>query len=131
MRFWGFREPVTAGGEVIADPAVVKAEIRSAYDQGRRDERKRRHTSPLLSMALLAVAAVGAIMLYYAAREGSFSGAGGVVDAKLTHAVAVAPAAVNSAATQTGAALQTAGEKLQDKGAALSSQSGDPTPPAN
>ena len=130
MRFWGFRDRVAADGEVVADPGVLRAEMRDAYDKGRRDERKRHRSSPLLNLGLLAVAAVGAMMLFYAAREGSFSGAGSVVDTKLSHAAAVAPSAINNAATQTGAALQDTGERLKNKAAALSSQTTDSSAPA-
>jgi hypothetical protein len=132
MRFWSFRDRVTANGEVVADPGELRAELREAYAKGRRDERVRHRRSPLLSLVLLAIAAVGAVMLFYAAREGSFSGGGAVVDTKLSHATeSVVQPAVNNAAAQTGAAIQDAGERLKDKAAALSGQASNPTPPSN
>ena len=73
------------------------------------------------------IVAVGAVILFYVIREGSFAGAGAVVDGKLNSATTnVVEPAVNKAAVQTGAALQQAGQTLKDKGSALQASSANP-----
>ena len=78
MRFWPKRnEPAT---EVEAE------EVEHAYQRGRADERKRHRSHPVLATLLLLAAVLGVGSLYLAAREGSFSDAGKLVDHKLASA---------------------------------------------
>ena len=130
MRTWEKATIAPAAG-AVADPASLRAELQEAYRRGRRDERLHHRRSPLVTAGLIAIAAVGAIVLFYAAQQGSFAGGGQVVDAKLSHATGeVLPNAVNDAATQTGSAMQTAGERLKNQGAALDRQASS-APKAN
>lgn len=71
-----------------ADAHAVATDLREAYERGRRDERATRRRHPVGMTLLFAAAAVGVILLALAAVNGSFSGAGQVVDASLTAAVA-------------------------------------------
>jgi len=78
-------------------PTEPRAGATADYDRGRRDERKRHRGHPLITLALVGVAAFGAVTAYYAVREGSFSRGGAAVDAKLSAAVpSVEQAAVES-----------------------------------
>ena len=125
------KEGVAPAADAVADPGSLKAELQDAYRRGRRDERRHHHRSPLVTVGLITIAAVGAIVLFFAAQQGSFAGGGKVVDAKLSHATGeVLPNAVNDAATQTGSAMQTAGERLKNQGAALDRQASS-APKAN
>ncbi len=80
-----------------ATPAAADAEIRKAYERGRRDERSRHKSHPFLAMIVFMVALAGAGMMYLAAREGSFSRGGEVVDLKLASATDGAMASKPSA----------------------------------
>jgi len=124
MRMWGTEASATVPADgVAAEPTTLRAELREAYRRGRRDERLHHRRSPLITVGLFAVAAIGAIVVFYAAREGSFARGGQVVDNTLTHATGqVVPNVVNSAAARTGDAMQSAGERLKNQGAALASQ---------
>ncbi len=59
---------------------IDKADVKEAYERGRRDERARHRGSPLAAFLVVIVALAGAGALYLAAREGSFTGGGQVVD---------------------------------------------------
>jgi hypothetical protein len=124
MRAWG----VEAREPIVADPGALQAEIHSAYRRGRKDERKHRRRSPLVAGSLLAIAAIGVALLYFAVREGSFARGGQVVDAQLNQAVATAPNVVNDAATHTGAALRSAGERIQAQGVRMGADAPPPGP---
>jgi hypothetical protein len=118
MRAWGVRDAATHDGAVVADANDLRAELREAYRRGRRDEHRRHRRSPLIVGGLLAIAAIGAVMLYFTIQQGSFSRGGQVVDAQLAHATnEVIPNAVNSAADGAGTALKSAGERLKTQGA--------------
>jgi len=82
---------------------------RDSYERGRRDERARRRGSPLLTLLVVLIAAAGGALVYLAAREGSFSGGGQVVDHTLSHAADGAKPAVGRA----GEALENAGRSLK------------------
>ncbi len=89
--------------EPAATPAAAEAEIRKAYERGRRDERARHRSHPFLAMMVFMVALAGAGMMYLAAREGSFSRGGEVVDLKLANATDNALASsATSPSPQTG-----------------------------
>ena len=124
MRAWGKSQPVDSSEAVAVGPASLPAELSEAYRRGRRDEARRHRRTPLITTALFAIALIGAVILFYAAREGSFAGGGQVVDAKVSHVTGeVVPNVVNAAATQTGEVVKSAGERLKQNGAALDRQS--------
>lgn len=127
MRAWGVRNADAPAGEIVADAAVLHAELREAYRRGRRDEHRRRRRSPLLTGSLIAIAAVGAAVLYFAVQQGSFAGGGQIVDAQLNHATTqVIPEAINAATDRTGAALQSAGTRLKTQGVTASARAEEP-----
>ena len=84
---------------------------------------RRRGGFGLLGFVLVLVAAVGVILLVFAVREGSFSAGGAVVDNKLVQATSGVAPALDSAASKTGTALETAGQNLKDQGAAIAGSS--------
>ncbi len=75
------------------EPVATEADLKTAYERGRRDERARHKSHPFLAMSVAVVALVGAGMIFLAAREGSFSRGGEVVDLKLASAADSALAA--------------------------------------
>jgi hypothetical protein len=103
------------GGRVDKDQrtsdALDKADLREAYERGRRDERAARKRHPLLMTVTFLLALVGVALLAIAAAQGSFMRAGGVVDRQLSDAADRAAPAVNEAASN-------AGQNLRDAGAA-------------
>jgi hypothetical protein len=109
----GRKDEGRLGKRVVDDPRVDKANIKEAYGCGRRDERTRRRGSPLAAVLVTVVALAGAGVLYLAAREGSFTGGGKVVDANLSAASRTVQAPVRNAADNAGNALQDAGKNLK------------------
>jgi hypothetical protein len=87
----------------------LKADLREAYERGRRDERATRKRHPILMTFTFVAAAVGLALLALAAFNGSFSGAGQVVDKNLTVAADRAEPAVRDAASSAGQTLREAG----------------------
>jgi hypothetical protein len=112
-------QPVFGARPAPLDSPVVKAKVREAYDRGRIEERRRHRGSPLLTLLLVVVAAVGAVTLYYAFRQGSFMGGGAAIDTKIAQVSSEAAPAVQTAAEKAGALAQVAGQKLQSKGQAI------------
>jgi hypothetical protein len=111
-------EPVAYAQPQVVTPQVVtvktdaRAEAKAAkdaYERGRRDERTRHRSSPLLGFLVLIVAVIGGGMIYLAAREGSFAGGGQVVDKAVSQAVAPAKSVAGSA----GDALENAGQTIK------------------
>ncbi len=86
MRWWKRTEV-----EPVA--TATEADLKKAYERGRRDERARRKNHPVLALTVSLVALAGAGMIFLAAREGSFSRGGEVVDLKLANATDSAVAA--------------------------------------
>ena len=126
MRLWGVRNAAAPDGEIAADAGDLRLELREAYRRGRRDEHRRHRRSPLITGGLLVIGAIGAVVLYFAAQQGSFARGGQVVDAQLTHATTqVIPTVVNDAADRTGTALQSAGVRLKTQGVTASARAGD------
>ena len=113
------RHQVVAAQAVPLDSPVVKAKVREAYDQGRLEERKRHRSSPMLTLLLVLVAAVGAVTLYYSFRQGSFMGGGAAIDTKIAQVSSNAAPTLQTAAAKAGALAQTAGQKLQSQGQAI------------
>jgi hypothetical protein len=68
------------------DAHAVAGDLREAYERGRRDERASRRRHPIGMTLTFLAAAVGVIVLILAAINGSFSGAGEVVDSSLSAA---------------------------------------------
>jgi hypothetical protein len=98
----GARRPVVVEKRVV-DKRPVRVE-------------RRRHGFGLVGMMVVLVAAVGALWMVLAAREGSFAGAGAVVDRKIAEVSAPARVATNEAVDRTGAAVQNAGQTLESQG---------------
>jgi hypothetical protein len=80
------------------------AELRAAYERGRKEERARHRRSPLLVMGLIAVALIGGTSLVLAAKEGSFRDGGALMDAGVSTAAreAVPTLKKGAAAVQDG-----------------------------
>ena len=110
---------VPAGAVTVPVSVVDKVKLREAYDKGRVDERKRHHRSPVLTVSLVLIALVGAVVLFYAFREGSFAGGGAAVDNKLAQVGSQAVPAVESAAAKAGTIAEQAGDKLKSQGQAI------------
>jgi len=87
----------------------LKADLREAYERGRRDERATRKRRPVLMTILFVAAAVGLILMALAAINGSFGGAGSVVDNKLAVAADRAEPAVRDAASTAAQTVREAG----------------------
>jgi hypothetical protein len=93
----------------------LKADLREAYERGRRDERALRRRHPVLMTLLFLAAAVGAILIGLAAANGSFTRAGGVVDQNLAVAANRAEPAVRDAAASASQSIKDAGRSVSDK----------------
>jgi hypothetical protein len=92
--------------ERAAPDALDKADLRAAYERGRRDERAARKRHPLAMIVTFALALVGVVLLALAAVNGSFTRGGGVVDHGLNAAADRAAPAVNQAASDAGRNLR-------------------------
>ncbi|HZZ35791.1 MAG TPA: hypothetical protein VFE03_08705 [Caulobacteraceae bacterium] len=87
--------------------------LRDAYERGRRDQKARRRSSPVIALVLLLAAAAGGGALFLAAREGSFAAGGTVVDRQVAKAADATSRISGRAAEQTGDALAGAGRQLK------------------
>ena len=97
------------------DLKETQADIREAYERGRRDERASRRRHPV-GMTLLFVAAIcGVALLGLAAVNGSFTAGGSVADQNLNAAVNRAEPAARDAADQAGQAVRDAGSAAKAK----------------
>jgi hypothetical protein len=85
-----------------------RLDLREAYDRGRRDERAQRKRHPVLMTLMFLAAAVGAAILVLALVNGSFGGAGQVMDQNLTTAADKAEPIVRDAASDASRAVQSA-----------------------
>lgn len=104
-----------------SDRDEERRDLRQAYEMGRRDARQARRRHPLLMTLMVVVAAAGLIFLALAAVNGSFGGAGEMVDQNLATAAEQAEPVVRSAAAE-------AGEAVRD---VTNSDRTDPAVPAN
>ena len=86
MRFWGYRERPVDEVHDVHEAEATRAEVDAAYDKGRRDERARHRSHPILGLLVAIVALVGGAMLFLAVREGSFTEGGRVMDAQIAAA---------------------------------------------
>ena len=98
MVFWKHRTDGDEHTTVVEHHGPSEHDVRAAYDRGRKDERKRHKGHPILGLLMFAIAMVGGVMLFLAAREGSFSGAGRVADRKIAEASVEAPAMIRDTA---------------------------------
>jgi hypothetical protein len=99
MRFWGYRDrPAEEVREVTT--GLTEADVEKAYEKGRRDERGRHRSHPILGLLVAVVALIGGAMLVLAAREGSFADGGRVMDAQIAKAGAHAQVDSQDARTQ-------------------------------
>lgn len=115
--------PVVAERRVVVErpvvtekPVLTEKDVKAAYERGRRDERDRRKGHPVLALMVFVIALIGAGMIYLAAREGSFSGGGQVID----QGIAKVTGRAQVAREDTGSTISRAGEKLQAAGQSLS-----------
>ena len=106
-------------------PALASTRSK-AYADGRRDQHrmekvahKKRGGFGLVTAFVVLVAALGVVWLALAAREGSFAAGGAVVDQKVAEVTAPARVAINETADRTGAAVQNAGQVLENQGEKL------------
>ena len=100
------------------DAKETRADIREAYDRGRKDERASRRRHPIFMTFLFVAAICGVVLVALAAVNGSFTRAGGVVDQNLNMAVTKAEPQVRDAAAQAGQSLRNAGQSVRQKTAA-------------
>ena len=92
--------------------ALDVAEVREAYDRGRKDAKSERKRHPVMMTLLFVAAAVGIGLMALAAYNGSFSQAGKTVDANLATVATRAEPAVRDAAADAQASLREAGESF-------------------
>lgn len=116
-------------GHIPADTTLMAEDLKDAYAQGRRDERANRTHHPFIAMAVVVLALIGGVMVFLAAREGSFSTAGQVADQKLAVAAAEAGPAIEATADRTGEALKDAGANLRERTQNATDRAGQPAAP--
>lgn len=101
----------------LGDTSDLRADLREAYEHGRRDERARRKRHPLGMTLTFAFALVGLAILVLAMMNGSFGRAGDVVDHGLSIAADRAPDAAASAGQSMRDAAQGVGQTARTKAA--------------
>ncbi len=111
----GGRLDKNATGNPTEAEALARADLREAYERGRRDERAARRRHPVLMTLTFAFALIGVVLLALAAANGSFMRAGGLVDEKLNVAADRAGPAVGEAATNAGQAVRDAGGQVRTR----------------
>ena len=97
------------------DAKEARADIREAYDRGRKDERASRRRHPIFMTFLFVAAICGVVLVALAAVNGSFSRGGDVADRGLQSAVNTAEPQVRDAASQAGQSLRDAGQAAKAK----------------
>src|SRR5436190_23100729 len=85
-----------------------RQDLREAYNRGRQDERAERKRHPMMMTLMFLAAAVGVVVIALAAVNGSFGGAGQVVDQNLTTAADRAEPVVRGAASDANQAVKNA-----------------------
>ncbi len=98
---------------VVTTSVASSADVDKAYQRGRQRERLARRGSPLFNLIILLAVVVAGVFIYLAVRQGSFTGAGAVVDQKLDQTAHTINAPLKSAAENTGDALKKAGQDLK------------------
>jgi hypothetical protein len=94
-------------GRTDLDAAALGAELREAYERGRRDERASRRRRPVFMGLTFLAAVAGVVFFALAAANGSFAGGGGAVDRSLA-------AALDRAGPAAGRAAEAAHARLAD-----------------
>lgn len=123
MPFWNRNRPVYSSTTTMEGAAATADELKTAYDQGRRDERADRKRHPVVMTVLFVLAIAGASLLTLAAVNGSFSTGGEVADQQIATAAEQATPVIQDAAARTGEAAREAGADLRDRSRdALSSE---------
>ncbi len=97
------------------DVKEAQADVREAYERGRRDERASRKRHPIFMTFTFIAAICGVVLLALAAVNGSFTRGGDVADQNLQAAVSKAEPQVRGAASQAGQSLRDAGEAAKAK----------------
>ncbi|MDZ4376102.1 MAG: hypothetical protein U1C74_32375 [Phenylobacterium sp.] len=92
----------------LTDPDPARAELREAYEMGRRDADRGRRRHPVLMTLTVLAAAIGIVLITLAIVNGSFGGAGSVVDQNLAEAADKAEPVVRGAAAGAGEAFRDA-----------------------
>lgn len=87
-----------------------RGDLREAYERGRRDARAERKRHPVLMTFLVIAALVGVVLMGLAAINGSFGGAGEVVDENLSVAADRAEPVVRDAASDASRTLSEAAD---------------------
>ena len=82
------------------------ADLRAAYERGRRDERARRRKRPLLGLVVTGAALVGGAALALAAMQGSFRDGGAVMDTQIAVAASHAEPAIRHVAGEATEAIR-------------------------
>jgi hypothetical protein len=85
-----------------------RADLREAYERGRRDAKSARKRHPVMMTLTVLAAIVGVVVMALAAVNGSFGGAGVVVDQNLVTAADRAEPVVRNAASEAGEAVRDA-----------------------
>jgi hypothetical protein len=97
------------------DIKEAQADVREAYERGRRDERASRKRHPIFMTFTFIAAICGVVLLALAAVNGSFTRGGDVADQNLKAAVNQAEPQVRGAASQAGQSLRDAGQAAKAK----------------
>jgi predicted anti-sigma-YlaC factor YlaD len=105
------------GDDARTPETLEKADLREAYDHGRRDERARRKRHPIGMTVTFALALVGVVILGLAIFNGSFGRAGQVVDNSLSIAADQAAPAASQAAANAGQSLRDATQAARSRAA--------------
>jgi len=106
------------------DLKETEADLREAYERGRKDGRASRKRHPVFMTFTFVAALAGATLLALAAINGSFTRAGEVVDENLAVAVTQAEPQVRDAASQMGRSLKDTGQAVRPKAAGTAGQPG-------
>lgn len=113
------RETASApvGGALTAKE--LQREVNDAYERGKRDQRKAQKNHPLLTLLIVLLAVLGVAVGVLALQQGSFSGAGRVLDRGTATAAEEAREAAVDAKDAAGEATQDAGAAIQSTGEAV------------
>jgi predicted anti-sigma-YlaC factor YlaD len=103
------------GDDAKTADTLDKADLREAYEHGRRDERARRRRHPIGMTITFALALVGVVLLGLAVINGSFGRAGQVVDQSLSIAADQAAPTAAQAAANAGQSIRDAAQTARAK----------------
>jgi hypothetical protein len=111
-----------------ADPALTREVRKDAYERGRADERSKHKRNPLLTFLIILAAAVGLVVTVLAIQQGSFSGAGRVLDQEAREVREVAGQAGAEVADEAGEAMQDTGRRVEQTGESAQQQTAPAQP---